>query len=357
MGNDYPSMAVSQSGEITVRASALGSCYRALVAEGLGYVAEPVAVYMQKVFNSGHERENVILGRLQKEHKIRFLAAPEANENGQHQFTWQVIDGVYLRGSMDGIGVYKGKTYVVEVKTASEESFRYFEKNHLSKPKIANYPWQVSAYYHATKKVIPELAGILYAVQMKKDLGDVKTDPILVFLLEPPYSVEDIEAKLMIIQTYYNMSKADVDNTNALPPCSGEGWCQFRYLHDLDQDEDSEEREILDPDLAKYVELDEQKKIIDAEMKGIREIIIDRYKDDPRREKGLFSAGYKFSLVKVESKVFDKNTAIDKLREIGEDVETYFSTSAPYYRFTPVKVRVKNEIGIEIDNGKVIDNV
>lgn len=273
MANDYPSMVVDQN-KITIRASALGSCYRALIAEALNYVKEPVPEYISKAFGEGIKREPFILATLQNVHKVRFLVAPQS-DNGQHQFTWEAISGVTLRGSMDAIGVYKNKTYIVEVKTATEESFKYFEKNHLNKPKIPTYPWQISAYYHATKRDIPDLAGILYVVQMKK--GDPATDPILMFTIEtPPYSIAEIESRLTVLKSYYEMSVASADDV--LPPCSKSSWCNFRYLHDGDDSSDDSSSEsvvdseggismsgvstigVLDPDLAKYARLNEEKR-------------------------------------------------------------------------------------------------
>lgn len=327
---NYPAAQVVND-VLTLRASAFGGCYRALVAEALGYVAEQVSKMIYEIFEEGHEREPVIVDRLSREYNIE----PISNEildkeygveisEGQPHVSWEVYSGIVISGHLDKIAIYKDKKYLVEVKTASPDSYAYFEKNKLEKPKIDKYPWQVSIYYYALKRLIPDLAGIIYAVQEKTDKGAEK-DRIFVFTLDPPKTEQEITSRALIIRSYYMMLR---DDENApMPPCTNDWVCNYKYLH-----EEKERVRINDVEMHQYGMLNQKKKEIEKEMEELKEIIVERYKDDPRRGDGFEDSEFKFSLAKIDGKKFDKNAVGKILEGIGHNIDDFYIPGKPYYR-------------------------
>lgn len=315
---DRPSLYV-YGGKLVVRASAFGSCYKALVAESLGYIKEPILDLMLTAFAEGREREPIILDRLVKEFRIKI-------QQPQKTLSKEFIDGVLVSGSIDGLGWRDGKLYLIEVKTASATSFEKYKKYQLTKSSIDTYPWQVSVYFHMLKEIYPELHGILYAVQLKGK--DPQTDEIYLFEMQPPNSINDIESRSLIIQGYYKLAKS----TGELPPCdSVNNFCPFRYLH-----ADARE-EIVDPDIARFVELYERAAALEADLKETKELIVGRYKDDPRSQIGWKAHGYTFKISTIESSGLDTKKVSEFIKESGKNLEEFTKASTSYLRLTTTK--------------------
>lgn len=329
----YPSVTV-ENDVMKIRASAYGGCYRALAAEGVGYMAESLPKNLLEVFGEGRKREPIILQRLIEEYEVD-LILPSAGTS--RSIDLKIADGLYITGHIDGLGIYGGKKYVIEVKTASPDSYQYFLRHGLDKAKIATYPWQVSAYYYGMKEQEPDLAGVLYAVQ-EKSTGDAWTDKISLFEIPIPHTFDQVSSRALVIRQYVN---SWIENADDVPPCSNNSLCGFRYLHD--------EKVITasnDELLAKYCELNEEKKErskgiagIEKELKEIKKEIEKEWAGNAAIKDGIEVNGFRITMSKVEPEVLDTVKLGEVVGPLGYEVKDFYIKGAGYYRIDTGKVK------------------
>jgi hypothetical protein len=213
------------------RASAVGSCLRALVAALLGYEEQRFAkaekILMQAA-KEGNLHEQSILDELHNQ--------GWSIEGSQAPVSMRVIPGVLIRGHVDGFAAHEKFSYeqmVVEAKTMSDDRFKTWKESGWQE--FRKYAWQISAYMKATG-----LRG-LYAIK-NRNSGELIT-----FILdEPPVEWKTIRKHLLRAEHAFLKDE--------LPPCdddlsAGEKFfCPYVHLHDdaLTSGEDDEDIPLLD---------------------------------------------------------------------------------------------------------------
>ena len=224
---------VYMDGDImVVRASALGSCVRALSA--YGRYDEVIPLQRQELLNRTSKE-----GQLHEGSVIDHLISEGYDvSEAQGTVNLTVIRGrVEVRGHIDGSIPGEG---VVEVKTMSKSRFDDYQRHGLGA--FPKYQWQLAAYMYgwADRKVEAKFhteegpgwsQPALYVVKRRDDgLIDIKT------IDYPPISFQDIRKKLVQV---YQHRKA-----KTLPDCDITGneqfWCPFPFLH---------EEEVVDMEL------------------------------------------------------------------------------------------------------------
>lgn len=214
MSDDRPVryLETGEHGErVIYRMSGLLMCQR--IPFGLDYGIEPAPVpkHIQAGFDRGHDHEEKIIARILER-------GPELLDTdpfiGRGQCVVHEVDGsrdelmlrvgeingrdVWLRGHVDGIGVVSvlqvgGTTSrekaVVEAKYLGPDYWKRFLASGLDV--IGKYPWQVSAYSHATG--LPVLFVAAQRDDSKPDgIGDIKAQ----WIQEPPVSLWKIKAQI-----------------------------------------------------------------------------------------------------------------------------------------------------------------
>lgn len=231
-------------GVIVYRASELGRCIRASVAEQLGMKPLPPPAWLQGVYDGGNEHEDMCILALRRE---GYLVT-----DGQREVVLRVGDDVEVIGHLDGqVGgsyVLDDPGYVLEIK--SPNAYAKFEKAYKtddwSDPLCARYAWQISTYMVATG---------LEAVVACLDGEVVKTFGVEI----PPHSRQEIIERVKLIESLTTLpdicSQAD-----------GAG-CPFRYLHG-DEVEIIEDP-VADVLVAEYERNREMKKLAEVNMKNL----------------------------------------------------------------------------------------
>lgn len=190
------------------RASALGSCLRALVAARLGYEREGwTPKPLQQAAEQGQQQEPKVLAELQglgytvvsrqQTVELAFLAGSRR---------------VILRGHTDAITQNGADRFVVEVKTMSPEVAHRFLTRGFGDPYFRRYAYQASFYVYRTG--LP----MLYAVK-ERESGDL----VPRIVATPPVRLDAILARVRAVE--------QAAASGSLPDCDQEGgWCPYRYL-------------------------------------------------------------------------------------------------------------------------------
>lgn len=202
------------------RASALGSCIRALVAAGLGMEPAEPHEFMQRAAEFGAEHEAGILEWLERERGFRML---------QRQVPVELSVGARytLRGHVDALASTQGGSgFIVEVKTAGQERAERLVSALRSGPQTfveaePRYAFQVSVYMLRLK--LPALYVVWPTLRHDGQLALAKS-PELVMLEKPPLGWSDVIRRIEDAERW--IAKGE------LPPCdrSDSYFCPFRYL-------------------------------------------------------------------------------------------------------------------------------
>ncbi len=276
---------------MVVRASALGSCIRALAAYGRYEEVVPIQreQLLERTAQEGHLHEPTV---------IEYLAEKGYDVVGsQGIITLPIVrNRIEVRGHVDGAIMGWGP---VEVKTMSKSRFDDWQRHGLAK--FVKYQWQLSAYMYGIANewdFDSDNIKALYAVKRRDD-G-------LIHVIEidhPPISFQDIRKKLVQVLQHRK--------AKTLPPCDITGneqyWCPFPFLHEeavLDMDLPDETVLALE-ELAKEYdtlrviqkqgeEAEKQKKAIGVEMLKLMD----------GRDKAEI-AGFKITRVKAARETLD----------------------------------------------------
>ena len=287
---------VYMDGDImVVRASALGSCVRALSA--YGRYDEVIPLQRQQLLDRTSKE-----GQLHEGSVIDHLIAEGYDvSEAQGTVNLTVIRGrVEVRGHIDGSIPGEG---VVEVKTMSKSRFDDYQRHGLGA--FPKYQWQLAAYMYGWADQQGHAVGglswgqpALYVVKRRDDgLIDIKT------IDYPPISFQDIRKKLVQV---YQHRKA-----KTLPDCDITGneqfWCPFPYLHEeevVDMDLPDETILALEELAKKYDEMREIEKlgkVAEEERKALGKEILELMDGRDRAE----VAGFKIVRVKQVRETVD----------------------------------------------------
>lgn len=231
MADNRPSRYV-EDGVVVYRASALGSCMKALVALGLGHAGTNFPDWLYERFQEGIDGEPWVINKLRENWRIM-----DPREGHQHQ--WHddqlyveipVGQHIIIRGHADGIGtcflapVYEdgygetewhtGDKRLIEVKCATEDNTTVVLR---TLPSL--YAWQISVYggfFH-----LPVMLAIGVKDQQTRELVNVVTQ----MWDELPYSMSQIKMRVMEIEQW--IAKEE------LPNCDHKQWpCPYQWLCD-----------------------------------------------------------------------------------------------------------------------------
>lgn len=220
------------------RASGLGNCEKALIAQRMGY--EPMSsVYengkLSKIFKEGDLHEAAIVEELNSIGREVTLQ--------QHEVNLMMMPGVLVQGHLDGVLENK----VLEIKSMGDSTFKQFSKYLLDTPGIVQkYKWQFSAYMIAMERE-------MILVCKNRNTGEVIEVPIH----EPFYDLSTIRARIARIEDVARSGDLPVKCVNPQYPCP------FYYLH-----EDGEEIDfVVDEAVESYVKVYEESKALEEKYK------------------------------------------------------------------------------------------
>lgn len=218
-----------------IRASALGGCIRSLVATGRGVEPQPVPEWMQEKYDEGHEAESVIEKMAMEQREL----VPMETHKGLHVSFTHGDQVVNVSGSVDnfaihrgGVGVpnqideYKalGKTYVAQI----ERLGAYPDWRDVLKVLPAPYSTQISVYMHGAAARFGQMIPVALVVGVKDEHGVVQRILPIVYIPEPPVSLETIEKRAKLI-----VDMVDADGDGEFPDCDVKQYpCGHFFLHD-----------------------------------------------------------------------------------------------------------------------------
>jgi len=258
MSDNRPVRYVEDDGTIVYRASGLGLCDRIYVALDQGY--EPMAWpgWFQTVLDEGTAMEDSIRQMFTEEHG-------EAVVDDQREVEWEVMDGVVIRGHIDGTvgdALWEGK----KVRPSGWDAFK---RKGVEWHK--NYPMQVSVYMHALGLEQLFFTGGLYDPD-KKEILETYTHTYH----WPPINKMAIRKRIAKLEGIINGGKHTMDVSC---PSTPDYPCPFYYLHDEDAGEPKERPgdDIVAPLVTTMEALKAEKtplakriKEIDAEIKNMK---------------------------------------------------------------------------------------
>ncbi len=324
--SDNRSIVYHENGNTIYRASAVGSCIKALVAAGLGYQEHRPANtsdILDLAAEEGNLHEDAIIDRLAAD-GYRFDPA------AQQVIEIRVIPNVYIRGHIDGI-VKPPKAQhrrVFEAKSMSKDRFKRWKAGGFDQSEFFRYAVQISCYMEALGM------NAVYAVKDRNsgelDIQELKT---------PPIAWDYIKRKVITAQQHILREK--------LPDCvasSGEKYfCAFGYLHDEDYGEhddgevDHSTQTLIAEFAAEHHKLGQEIKRLEALQDERREIgkrmlnLIGEH-----GPKYVSAGGYKVTRVDSSRKVvLDEDLAhqlgidVEKLKEAKEAATTKRSIIYP----------------------------
>ena len=126
------------------RASGLGGCVKAQVAEQLGFTALDTSKRMENMAREGALHERAILSRL---NEICEWDGRTELSGQQQEVTLPILKGVTIVGHLDGIA----NGSVIEVKSMGKDPYKVWKEKRWDTPGfVQKYKWQVSCYMQAT---------------------------------------------------------------------------------------------------------------------------------------------------------------------------------------------------------------
>lgn len=242
--NDKPIAYIDENDVLTIRASAIGKCSRALWA-ALNDV-QPMAPTerLEAIFDEGHLHEKAVREVLESE---------GAEMSPQEEVELWIIPGALrVVGHVDG-NVVNWKQ-VWEGKALGKEGFRKFKN--VGFDAYPDYAWQISTYMIALD--LPAL----YTVKNRDD-GEI----LRLVIDTPPITLEEITNKCLALYTAYK--------DHEMPACDPERWmCSFFFLHD-EQADDEPLTFVDDPYIeaaaGALVEIREHLKMLNEKEKELKE--------------------------------------------------------------------------------------
>ncbi len=295
--SDAPIVYTDDNNNVYYRASALGSCLRALWAARTGHTPSSPPKTLQAAFDKGHELEPVILKLLEDEGWT--LTDPQ-KEIVFHVGTNGHSQQLYVVGHVDSLGTPPGGRHhiPVDAKSFAQSTLDDFLGNGIES--FPHYSWQQSAY--AVGLGVDSFCLPLY----NKDTGEL-TIKVYDSL---PHSYEDIQSRIFQVEEFTEMPTE----------CDNRWGCPFSYLHD------TPEAATLTPQQQKMattaLQIKRRQDILDKARKAILTGLQDdlTYTDTRRTFTG---DGVTVSIVK-NPKRFDQQKAKEVLTDKGEDINDYY---------------------------------
>lgn len=221
MSNDSPIRYLEEIDgveKVIYRASAIGGCVRAFVACARGVAKQDPPEKFATIFEEGHIAEPQILS-MWEEHG----GAPA--RDSQHEIDWEVVDGIIIRGHVDGLYTEDdGNTGIYECKKFRESTVDAWIKKGVEVHET--YPWQVSALMHGWNQredyypMVTMLGG-------QWD-GEKIVDLFPQYLAMPPIPARAFKKKVAQIE---RLIAEDYDPTDPDVPCTESYPCGYWKIH------------------------------------------------------------------------------------------------------------------------------
>jgi hypothetical protein len=301
--SDKPLAYYDTDGAVTIRASGLGKCSRALWAALEEMTPMAPTERLETIFDEGHLHERAVRELLESEGAVM---------DPQEEITlWIIPDKLKVKGHVDGN--ITNWEQVWEGKALGKAGFAKFKS--VGFDAYPDYPWQISTYMLALD--LPAL----YTVKNRDD-GEI----IRLVLEQPPIPLADIQAKAIKVYTAHKNGE--------MPACDPERFmCSFYFLHD--EVDDGEEMVFTEDPYIESVagalaEVREQMKFLadkEDELKdNLKQVLVP----------GIHVTDtYEVEVKKVTQNRLDKN----KLIEAGINVDEYKTPS----EYTTVKIKERKK--------------
>ena len=226
MSDNRPVRYVEDDGTIVYRASGLGLCDRIYVALDQGYDPMAFPEWFQQVLDEGTAMEDTIRQMFMDEYG-------EVVVDDQREVEWEVMDGVVIRGHIDGRvcqPVPGPDDALWEGKKVRPSGWDAFKRKGVEWHK--NYPMQVSVYMHALGLSRLFFTGGLYDPD-KQEILETYTHAYH----DPPINKLAIRKRVAKLEGLINGGTHAMDV--GCPP-TPDFPCPFYYLHDDDAPEPTE---------------------------------------------------------------------------------------------------------------------
>lgn len=240
---------------VIYRASSLGGCQKALVAQRLGYVPLAPPEKFLKIFAEGTALEETVYTLLYAE---GYDVSDEQLETNFH-----VSNNIIVQGHIDGLVTREGRTRLLEIKTMNADSYAAFVNKRWNMGGLMErYKWQVSAYMNSLDDPHNPNCGIeLMFVAYDKETGSLHWE-----IKETPfYDDSDIRRRILSVESAVSRSELPVCDVQQYP-------CPFYYLHDEAAREESDDEE-LDGFATAYLEARKRERIVKDEITALRSSI------------------------------------------------------------------------------------
>lgn len=195
-----------------MRASSLGSCTKALVAERLGYKPQPPPEVLAAAFLRGHEHEAACKAAMEED---GYLFAQEGNPLyvwDEHQPFYEVegvtchLDGLVQSPERPALRCWEAKA------PSAWESYERAHRTGKHSPLTLRYAWQSSVAMNATG--LEQMVSCYDGERVKSFVIEV-----------PPFTREQIAERVRSIETLTELP------AECEPGCFDDWSCPFRYLH------------------------------------------------------------------------------------------------------------------------------
>ena len=252
------------------RASSLGMCDKAFVALSMGYDPRAFPQWFQDVLDEGTEAEATIREMWEAEMEVEVVDVGRTLE-------MEILEGVWLRGSIDGMYVRKDFPVLFEAKKIRDSGWAQYQRVGVEYQK--NYPMQTSAYIHMLAEELdiqPDMAFVGGHMENKGTDSDPDwqiTEVDHHLYVDPPVSLRAIKKRIVGLERLISETKAIGDlkcgDMRQFP-------CPVFYLHD-DDEEETPERPSTDLIESNLVEFDQLEGVFKAgqaaekKMKTIKE--------------------------------------------------------------------------------------
>jgi len=268
MSDNRPPRYVDDDGRVIYRASSLGMCDKVFVALAMGYDPKAHPQWFQDILDEGTEQEAII------------REAYEDNTGNTVRdvgrvLEMEVLDGVWIRGSIDGIVGPPTSPVIWDAKKIRTSGWARYLR--VGVEFQANYPMQFSAYMHMYENetgIMPDfiMAGGHYETMGDEDKGETLSRAITAVethtYMNPMVSLRAI--KQVIVRRERLIAETEVIGDMA---CTTKMYpCPFYYLHDEDDEFEPPTRpsdDTVAPLLTEWAEVEAALKPLNKEVKQL----------------------------------------------------------------------------------------
>lgn len=250
MSDNRPVRYVEDDGTIVYRASGLGMCDRIYAALEQGYEPASHPAWFQQVLDEGTAMEDPIRQKFMEEYG-------EVVEGDQQEVELQIMDGIVIRGHIDGKigGKSADEDALWEGKKVRPSGWEAFKRKGVEWHK--NYPMQVSVYMHALKVERLFFTGGLYDPE-KQEILETHTHAYH----QPPVNMLGIRKRIAKLEGLIDSGKHVMD---IACPSTPDYPCPFYFLHDDDAGEPKERPgdDVIAPLVTELARLQDEKAALD----------------------------------------------------------------------------------------------